>query len=88
MIEMHGVSDYAAFSYKRGKNVQENADGEFEDFMAGTGETPGRHDITQKSAGHMSDISLKSAVDLITYNQSGRLLLLDSNLGVNLDTVL
>ena len=88
MIEMRGVSDYAAFSYKREKNVQENADGEFEDFMAGTGEAPGMHDKTQMSTGRMYDISLKSAVDVITYNQSGRLLLLDSNLGVNLDTVL
>lgn len=88
MIEMHGVSDYAAFSYKREKNVHENADSEFEDFMAGTGEAPGRQGKAQISTMRMTDISLKSAVDIITYNQSGRLLLLDSNLGVNLDTVL
>ena len=88
MIEMYGISDYSAFSYKKEKNVQENADGEFKDFMAGTGDTHGRPDKTLMSTGRISDISLKSAVDIITYNQSGRLLLFDSNLGVNLDTVL
>lgn len=87
MIEMHGVSDYASFSYKQKKNVQENADGEFEDFMAGAGETPGKQGETQMSTGRLSVLSLKSAIDIITYSSNGRLLLLDSNLGVNLDTV-
>ena len=86
--EMRGISDYTTFSYKREKNVQENANGEFEDLMAGTCDTPGRQEKTLMSTGRITNIPLKSVVDKITYNQSGRLLLLDSNLGVNLDTVL
>jgi hypothetical protein len=86
MIEMPGVTDYGKYSYNHEKDVKKDSSGvSFNDFMNGSEETPDGHDTTTVHYENSSGHSLDSAIDLLTYTNGGRVYLLKSDLGVNLD---
>lgn len=89
MIEMYGVTDYGRYSYNReAEGRRGNADIAFDDIMAGSGEASGDHETTPLRFDRKTEYAVESFLDEIVYNSGGRMYVINSNLGVNLDIVI
>ena len=86
MIEMHNVTDYGRDSYNREADTGKDSAGvDFGDIMAGSEETSDNHGIESYGFERRTDFLGESAVEVAIYNQGGRIQMIGTDSGVNLD---
>ncbi len=86
MFEIQKVTDYGAFSYKHetgGRNRDDSV--AFGDVMAGSGEMSEMRKPAYMDLKRDFGLPVAPVIEVVTYNQGGKSLMIYSFIGINLD---